>query len=184
METATSSYETTPQIQPGIWALGAKGGLYTGLVLIIISLVILLAGIHGDQYASTISSIISYIVGIYLTHQAFKDQGNGFMTYTQGLGLGSVVGLVSATLSTIFMIIYTTFIDTTLQENQLEAARVQLEERGMSDAEIEQAMQFSEMFISPFAMFFMGILSGLFIGFIIALIVSAFTKNTDPTVEY
>lgn len=184
METTSSSYQTTHQVQPSIWAVGVKGGIYTGLVLIIFSLIIFLGGFFGDSTFSTISLLLSYTIGIYLTHKAFKDQGNGFMTYGQGLGLGAIVGLVSATLNAVFSFIYLTFIDDTLLSRQIEAVRIQLEERGMSDAEIDQAMQFSEMFMSPVGLLLIGILSGLFYGFIVALIVSAFTKNTDPTVEY
>ena len=182
--TSTSSYQTTPQTQPNIWAVGAKGGLYTGLVLILISLVIFLAGWYGEGAGSTISSVISYIIGIYLTHKAFKDQGNGYMSYAQGLGLGAIVGGVSAVLSAAFNVIYLTFIDPTFMQTQMETARIQLEERGMSDTEIDQAMQMSEMFMSPVAMFLMGIVGGVIMGFVVALIVSAFTKNTDPTAEY
>ena len=184
METTTTSYETTPQIQPSVWAVGTKGGIYTGLVLIIISLIIFIGGWFGDSIAGNISSFISYVVGIYLTHKAFKEQGNGYMTYGQGLGLGSIVGLVAGALNAAFSAIYLTFIDDTLLQNQLEQGRIQLEERGMSDSEIEQALEMSEMFMSPVALFFFGLLGGLFFGFIVALIVSAFTKNTDPTIEY
>jgi hypothetical protein len=54
----------------------------------------------------------------------------------------------------------------------------------MSDQQIDQAMSYSEMFTSPIGIFLMTIVAYIFYGFIISLIVSAFTKNTDPTVEY
>lgn len=182
--TTTSSYQTTPQTQPNVWAIGAKGGLYTGLVLILISLIVFLAGWYGNKYGSTISSVISYIIGIFLTHKAFKDQGNGYLTYAQGLGLGTILGGVSGILSSAFMVIYLTVIDPALMQTQMETARIQLEEDGMSDAQIDQALEISEMFMSPVSMFLMGIVGGIIFGFIVALIVSIFTKNTDPTVEY
>lgn len=182
--TTTSSYETTPQTQPSVWSVGMKGGLYTGLVLVIFSLVTYLLDLGQNQALSTIFILVSFIIGIYLTHKAFKEQGNGYMSYGQGLGLGVVLGLISGALGAIFSIIYLNLIDDTMLQRQMDQARYQLEEQGMSDAQIDQAMSVSEMMTSPIAMFFITILTYLFFSFIIALIVSAFTKKTDPTVEY
>ncbi|WP_051049887.1 DUF4199 domain-containing protein [Nafulsella turpanensis] len=184
METTTSTYETAPQTQPGVWSVGMKGGLYTGLVFIVFSLITFLAELQQDSGLSTIFMVISFIVGIYLTHKAFKDQGNGFMSYGQGLGLGVVLGLVSGIIGSLFSVIYMTFIDETIIARQMEIARIQLEEQGMSDAQIEQAMEISEMMMSPVALFFIGILTYIVVSFIVSLIVSAFTKNTDPSVEF
>lgn len=182
--TTNTSYETTPQTQPGIWAVGAKGGLYTGLVLIIFALIGFLTGLQSNTAYTYIYPFLSFIIGIYLTHKAFKDQGDGYMSYGQGLGLGTVLGLVSGLLSGIFSVVYLTIIDDSLIKSQLDQARFQLEEQGMSDAEVDQFMSYSEMVASPLGIFLMSILSYIIYAFIISLIVSAFTKNTDPTLEY
>jgi hypothetical protein len=184
METkTTTSYETPTHAQPSVWAVGTKGGLYTGLVLIIFSLITFILGVR-DQWIGTIVQIVSFLIGIYLTHKAFKDQGNGYMSYGQGLGLGTILSLVSGALVGAFSAIYLAFIDDTILREQMEEARFQLEEQGMSDQQIDQAMSYSEMFTSPIGIFLMTIVAYIFYGFIISLIVSAFTKNTDPTVEY
>ena len=184
MESTPSSYQEQSRFQPNIWAVGTKGGIYTGLVLIAFTLLSFLAGWYGSSSANTVFSVISYLVGIYFTHKAFKDHGDGYMTYVQGLGLGSVLSLVSGILNSAFSIVYLIFFDNTFISRQMEQTRIQLEERGMSDAEIEQALEFAEFFTSPMALFFMAVLSSLFFGFIWSLIISAFTKETDPRVEY
>lgn len=182
--TTTSSYQTTPQTQPSVWSVGMKGGLYTGLVLVIFSLLTYLLDLTQTPGLSTIFLFVSFVVGVYLTHKAFKEQGNGFMSYGQGVGLGGVLGLISGALGALFSIVYLNLIDDTLLERQMDQARYQLEEQGMTDAQIDQAMSISQMMTSPIAMFFITILTYLFFAFIISLIVSAFTKKTDPTVEY
>ncbi|MTI21229.1 DUF4199 domain-containing protein, partial [Fulvivirga sp. RKSG066] len=58
-----------------------------------------------------------------------------------------------------------------------------MQESGMSDDQIDQAMSMTETFTSPELMAVFGILGGLFFGFIISLIISAFTKNSNPELE-
>lgn len=186
METTTSSssYASGPKIQAGVWPVGAKGGLYTGLILVIFSLVSFFLEVSRDSLGGTIFTVISYCIGIYLTHKAFKAQGNGFMSYGQGLGLGTVVGMVSGFLNAIFVVIYLSFIDSNVISRQMDQMRIQLENKGLSDAEIDQGMYFAEMMASPIVLFFSVIVGSIFYAFIIALIISAITKKTDPDLEY
>ena len=182
--TTSSQYGIGPQPQAGVWPVGAKGGLYTGLILVIFSLLSYLFEMSRDSLAGSIFTIISFCIGIYLTHQAFKDQGNGFMSYGQGLGLGAVVGMVSGFLNAIFIVIYVSFIDNTIISQQMDQVRIGLENKGLSDAEIDQGMYFAEMMASPIVLFFSVIIGSILYAFVIALIISAFTKKTDPDFEY
>ncbi|MEO1098405.1 MAG: DUF4199 domain-containing protein, partial [Bacteroidota bacterium] len=58
-----------------------------------------------------------------------------------------------------------------------------MEESGMGDDQIEQAMEISSFFMSPEFTLIIGIFGGVLIGFILSLIISAFTKNNDPSLE-
>ena len=53
----------------------------------------------------------------------------------------------------------------------------------MSDAQIEQGMKMAENFSGPTAMLIFGIIGGVFFGFIISLVVSAFTKKSREEFE-
>ena len=67
--------------------------------------------------------MIITIVIIFLAHKYYKDNGDGFMSYGQGIGIGFWIGLVSAVISSIFTYIYAKFIDpsfiTTFVKKQL-----------------------------------------------------------------
>ncbi len=184
METTTSSYQATPHTQPSTWSVGVKGGIYTGLIFVIFTLLMYITELEALQKANTIFTLISLIIGIWLTHKAFKEQGNGFMSYAQGLGLGTILGLISGALNGFVALLYLSFIDTAFMERQAEKVIIQLEEQGMSDAQIDQTMQFMEYTMNPFAIFFMSMFLSMFFAFLVSLIVSAFTKNTDPSLEY
>lgn len=186
METkASPSYETaSPQTpQPNVWAVGAKGGLYTGLVLILFSLVTYVFVIQ-DTWFGVIYQTLTFGIGIFLTHKAFKDQGNGYLSYGQGLGLASVLGMVGGALVALFSVVYLTVIDDTVLQRMMEQARTQLEDQGLTDAQIDQGLAMTEMMQNPLFLFFSTIISCIFYAFLISLLVSAFTKNTDPTIEY
>ena len=182
--TSTSTYQTTPQTQPSVWSMGVKGGIYTGLVFIIYTLLTYITEWEGFTSANTLFSLISLVIGIYLTHKAFKDQGNGFMGYGQGLGLGTVLGLIAGLLNGLVSALYISFIDTGYLERQVEKVMIGLEEQGMTDAQIDQTMQIMEYTMNPLAIFFMSIIVTAIFAFLVALVVSAFTKNTDPSTEY
>lgn len=179
--TETTYQQTTP---PTVWSKGVKGGVITGIIMIVYSLLMYITESKALQSASFLFSLISLIIGIYLTHKAYKDENGGFMTYSQGLGLGSVLGIVSGVLGGIFAFIYLTFVDTEYMGRQMDATRIQLEEQGMSDAQIDQAMGFTEMLSSPGLLIVISILGSLFMAFILSLIISAFTKNNHPEQVY
>ncbi|MEJ2003464.1 MAG: DUF4199 domain-containing protein, partial [Cyclobacteriaceae bacterium] len=91
--------------------------------------------------------------------------------------------IIAFLLSGIFGYIYMTTIDPTIIDQVKEQQMMELEEQGMSDAQIEQAMEITEGFMTPGMLALFGILFSAFIGFILSLIISAFTKNSNPELD-
>jgi hypothetical protein len=175
-----SNHPTTPTV----WSKGAKGGVITGVVLVVYSLVSNMTESPALQSAGLWVLFFSLIIGIVLTHRAFKDENAGFMSYGQGLGIGSVLGMIAGLISGIFNFIYLSFIDTGLIQRQMEQARIEMEDQGLPDEQIDQSMQFFEMIMTPGMMLIMGILGALFFAFVFSLVISAFTKNNHPEHVY
>ena len=176
----TSTHPTTATV----WSKGAKGGLITGVVLVVYSLVNYLTESTAVQSAGTWVMVFSLIIGIVLTHRAFKDENGGFMSYGQGLGLGSVLGMIAGLLNGLFAFIYISFVDPGVIERQMDQTRYQLEDQGMADEQIDQAMQWTEMIMTPSMLLIIGILGTLFFAFVFSLVISAFTKNNHPEHVY
>ncbi len=123
------------------------------------------------------------IVGIILAHKHFKHQNQGFMSYGQGLAIGAITSAVSGVIGGVFTFIYFTFIDPGYMARVMELTRSRMEEKGMPDAQIDQAMALTEKFATgPISMVF-AILGGLLMGFLVSLVISAFTKNSRPEFE-
>lgn len=158
-------------------------GIKWGLILGILSIAFFMVGIAlGDPNMTALRwlSILVIIGVIVMAHREYKNNGDGFMTYGQGLGLGTLVAAVSSVISAIFSYVYIKFIDDNFLANTREMQIQEFERQGMSDEQIEMAVEMSSRFTTPEMILVIGIVFGIFIGFIISLIVSAFTKNSNP----
>lgn len=161
-------------------SVGVRFGLIAALIGIAYFLVLNVAGIDTTQgfwnwltYAITLTLVI-------LAHKQFKEKGDGYMSYGQGIGVAFWMAVVSSVISSIFTYIYIKFIDTgfleLVKDRQIEA----MQQKGMSDEQIDQGMKMAAMFMTPEAMLIMVLLGGIVATIIIALIVTIFTQKKNP----
>jgi hypothetical protein len=178
-ETSTIETSTTSTRSVGI-----RFGLIAAGVSIAYFLILNVAGINmADGYWNWIGYAITIAI-VYLAHKHFKENTNGYMSYGQGFGIGLWIGLVSAAISSVFTYIYVKFVDGTFLENIKEVQIAKMQEKNMTDEQIEQAMKFSAMFMSPEAILIFGLIGGLIGTMIIALIVSIFTQKKSPETAF
>lgn len=159
-----------------------KYGVITAVAVIVYSTIINLAGMVQNRALTSLAFVI-LIGGIVWAMNDFRTQNNGFMSYGQGLGVGSLVSAIVGLLGAVFSMFYIQFIDNTIIQQSMDKAREDMEARGMDDAQIEQAMEISAKFMTPGVMFLMGVLSYLIIGFIFSLIISAIMRKDKPVFE-
>ena len=158
-----------------------KWGLILGLVSVVLTLITYMSGTVNN--AIQWLGLIPTIGAIVLAHNEFKKSGDGYMSYGKGLGIGTLLNLVAGVISSVFAYVYLSFVDGSYLDLIKEQQITQMEEQGLSDQQIEQALSFSEFFMSPIFFLIAGIFFAVFFGFVLSLIVSAFTKNNDPTLE-
>lgn len=164
--------------------IGLKNGIIIGLIFIVYGMI--LQFLNLDMKLMGYLSYVNYvilIVFIVLAHKAFKEGGDGFMSIGQGLGIGMLITLVGSVISSIFSFIYLKFIDDSIIQKSLDFQIEELEKKGMDDASIEQAMAITSKIMTPEIMPIVAIVFMAFFGFILSLIVSLFTKKSNPTLE-
>lgn len=163
-------------------AVGVRYGLLAGVASIIFSLLLFLTNM--DQSPVRWLGLIITVGAMFLAHNQFKQRNGGYLNYGEGLGIGTIMSVVSGVISTVFTYFYIAFMDPDYVGRALAKQRLDLENKGnISDEQIDQAMAMAEKFSGGIWMLVFGILGSLLFGFLIALVVSAFTKNTRPEFE-
>ena len=165
--------------EASVKGVSIKWGLINALIGIGMFVVFDFMELPTDSPIRYISLLVVTIL-IVLAHKEFKEQGDGYMSYGQGFGIGAFFSLISSLITGVFTFLYVKYISPEYIQRALDEALVKMESMGRSDAEIEQGMKIAEMFSSPTAILIMGIVGGVFIGVVLSLIVSAITQKKRP----
>ena len=169
--------------RPSTAQLALKWGLISGVASILYTTVIYLTGQFTNSSLNWLS-IIFPITFIVLAMRDYRTLNGGFMTYGEGVSLGTLTAVVAGLLSMIYNFVYTTFIDSTIQDQIKDQLRAQYEERGLSDEQIDQALAMTEKIQTPGITFFLGVLGAGLTGLIISLIVAAFMRRNKPFADF
>jgi len=167
------------------WKHAMMYGLYTSVVLIVLSLIYYLLDIFAEKWTGYISYVF-LLLGILLAQIHYRDKYlDGYITFGQSFSTGFLTGLFAAILTAIFSYFFISylgedFIDMLLQKSEeamLEA------NSNMSDDQIEQAMDMARKFMTPGIMTAFSFLGTAVVSLILALIAAIFTKKADNSLE-
>ena len=161
---------------------GIRYGIMVGLISVVYSFILIVL----DESMNRTLGAFSYIFligGMVLAFKYYKAHNGGFMSFGQGIGIGTLMSLVVGLFSSVFMYIYMKFVDPEMMSRVMELQRIEMEKQGMDDAQIDQAIAMSEKFTNPEMIVIFGTIGFVIIGFIIALVVSAIMKETRPEFE-
>jgi hypothetical protein len=179
METPNQSIEEKATTR----SVGMRFGLFMGGIGIVMFLIIALSGMKPDGPVRWLNVLFSGII-LFLAHKHYKENGDGYMSIGQGVGIGFWAGLTGSVISSIFTYIYVKFIDAgfvdMIRETQVEA----MQQKGMSEDQIENAMKIAGMFTSAEAILIFGLVFGIIASIVISLIISFFTQKKNPEVSF
>lgn len=168
--------ENLNDARPSIWSVGLK----FGVILTAISLVIMLIRIilsdnpFQSDWKQWLSAVISIGVVVW-AHTSFKDTGDGYMSYGQGLGLTLVIILVSTFLGGLVSYLYINLVDPEMLEEVWRKTADDMEQKGSSEEQIEMALEWTKKLFWVFYL-----IGGIIMGFIMGLIISIFTQKSRP----
>ncbi|MDX2306528.1 MAG: DUF4199 domain-containing protein [Microscillaceae bacterium] len=158
-----------------------KYGLYVGIASVILYFLLILTGLY--RHPVSVMSNVILIVGIIFGMREHKSLNEGYMTYVQGLGLGTMIAVITGFIVGLFMLIYMSADSALLaQELQLNLDNNEKmgEIMGYSDEEIDAMEASTRAIVKPNVYFLIYLFSYLIVGFLFTLLVAAFQrKNKD-----
>ena len=163
-------------------SVGLRYGSIMAAVAVLYFVALNVAGVDMTQGIGRWASILFYIGIIVLAHKNYKDSGNGFMSYGEGMGISFWIALITSVISSIFTFIYIKFIDAGFVEQIMDKQREAMEGRGLSEEQIDRAMKMTAKFMTPEMMLVFGIIGGLIMILIVGLIVTIFTQKKNPDI--
>lgn len=158
---------------------GIRFGLIAAVIGITLMVVFSMAKIDTNGPVGWATYLI-YAALVFLAHKHFKENGDGFMSFGQGVGIGFWIGLISSLISAPFTYIYLKFVDSGMIDRALEKSQNDMIERGMDEAAIEQAMEMTGTFMTPGAFAGFAFVGGIVVFVVISIIVSLFTQKKNP----
>jgi large-conductance mechanosensitive channel len=164
---------------PSIGKIATKYGLILGVLSFVWFLVVTMTGMK-QNWVSSVVNIVLLAVLMVLAHGEFKKTHEGMMTYPQGLGSGTLLAIIASVVTSVLLFVYVKFINTGYAEAALKMQQAELEKRGMTGAQLDQAMTMTSAMLTPVGIVVTSLVSGVIVGFIVALIVSIFTRKDDP----
>ncbi|RIJ34129.1 DUF4199 domain-containing protein [Pontibacter oryzae] len=167
---------------PSVGSVALKWGFIFALIGVIFSLILMVSGLAENRWISSLAYLI-LIAGIVIGMKNFKEQNHGYMSYGQGLGLGSIISAIFGFLSGTFSWLYIEFVDPSYMTRIFEKQREEMIRKGLSDEQIDAGMAMAENFQGPVAMILGATVITLIVGFILSLIISAVMKNARPEFE-
>lgn len=156
-----------------------------GLLLALVSILLMVIMYVANIQKSWMLSIASMAITIYLLFSAIKAfrQGNGgFLKLGEALKIGLATAAIAGVVAGLYAYLHYSFVYPEYIEIIMDEARESMasQSQGMTEEQMNQALQFTEMFTTPFMMATFSLIGSLFFGFIISLFSGLILKRDNP----
>jgi hypothetical protein len=160
-------------------SIGLKYGVISALVSILFFLVLVLSNQNAfDNKWSWVGLVFSIVI-LVLAQKNFKESGDGFMSYGQGVGISFWMALISTLAGLIFTYVYANVIDPTVMDMFYNKQMEDMEANNMPQEQIDMAVKWTKMLFWPIYIFM-----GLFFGVLVGVIVTIFTHKKSPETAF
>lgn len=164
-----------PKVSP--WKTGGRWGLIGVAITTVLTLLFYVINIINESWAGWIM-FIPWIMAITM---AMRDHRNkdlgGYISYGKCLSVAMVAVLVMSVIGAIVGGIFYHVIAPELMAERMAKAVAQMEEQGMSDEQVEQAISMFKIFSGPLVGGIVAIIGGTIMGLVIALVSALFVQK-------
>jgi hypothetical protein len=172
-----------PKVNP--WKANLTNGLIMGLAGVVFTLLTYFANLTFNKSVGYIFILITVFLLFYLIKVYRNNYLHGYITYGQSVGAGVIIFLYYSIISAVFTYILYTVIDTGLTDKLLAYIEEQMRNQGrVPEGSLDTVMAFQKKIMKPEVLAITSIITNMFFGTVVALIVSIFTKKEgNPLVD-
>jgi hypothetical protein len=166
---------------PSLKQIAINYGLLLALVSILLMVVMYVANIEKSWMISIVSMALTIFL-LFSAIKAYRHGNGGFLKLGEGLKVGLATAAIAGVVAGLYAYLHYSFVYPEYIDIILEEAREGMasQSQGMTDEQVEQALQFTEMFTTPFMMATFSLIGSLFFGFIISLFSGLILKRDNP----
>jgi len=167
-----------------VWKANITNGLIFGLIYIVYTLIMYFLDLSLNRTQGYVFLAAEVII-LYLMVKSYRDSYlHGYIKYGQSVGAGVVIFLYFSVIVAVFTYILYKFIDPGLIDRQLTMAEEILSRRGMNQEMIDASMNIQKKIMIPEFIALASIVNNMFMGTIMSLLVSIFTrKEGNPLID-
>lgn len=165
-------------------------GFISALAGALLGIVLYFLGYHSDPAKLAAAQLIGGCTGFAIivacialgtsARRAEMPQEQGF-GYGAALLAGTQISIVSAFLSGVFNYAYLAFINPGFAEILLQDKMDKLQAKGVSGADLDRAESITRTMLHPLPAAIFGLIYLFIVGFLVALVVSAFVRRPAPS---
>lgn len=163
--------------RPSSAKVALTNGLYMGIALIVISLILYLLGLNAESYAPYFSYAVMIGLTIVFVLQWRNKYNDGYISYSSAFGNGFLTILFGAIISAVYAYVFFAFIAPGELQVMLDKAEEGMYDKGMSEQEIEMGMKYTRMMMTEWMMPIWVIVGSAFWGAVISAILAIFLKK-------
>jgi uncharacterized protein YneF (UPF0154 family) len=162
-------------------------GIIGGLIFIIYGMIGNLTGLNrpsagfgaiGLNFLISIGLYVGIMVAAVKKHR--DAELGGYIPFGRAFMVGLVVAVIAGILGGIFNFIYMSYIEPDFMETMIAETQAMYERMGMSETQIEKAMEQVKSSFEPSKMLIQGFVWSAILGGIVSLIVAAIMKKNPP----
>ncbi|TAD94970.1 MAG: DUF4199 domain-containing protein [Bacteroidetes bacterium] len=160
--------------------LGLKYGIIAALISLVYNAILQVLGYASDQFLGSLGQIF-LVLAMVLACKDFKTANSGFMNFSQGMGMGFWISLLTTIVGTVFLFIYLNYDPQTITQT-LKIQEMALENQGKSDEEIKVMMDIVKEFMTPTYLAAAALISNMIFSMLLAVVVSLVMRKMNPDV--
>jgi hypothetical protein len=160
-----------------VWKANLVNGLILGLIGVVYTLILYFLDLTFNKNLGYLF-LLAQVIILYFLVKSYRDNYlNGMINYGQALGAGVIIFLYSALIGSLFTLLLYSVIDPGLVDKSIAFTEEMYLEKGIPQEQIDAGLNIARKMMKPAIMIPIGLVTNMFFGFILSLIVAAFVRK-------